>query len=72
MRATDPTAIPYILSAWSAQRVDGEWSYWFSYDELPGCVAEGPSAIDALERLERLRERVLEGRADDAAPPPGE
>jgi hypothetical protein len=51
-------AIPYLLVLESVER-GGEWVRRAEYPELPGCAAESPSAIDAIDQLERERLRVL-------------
>jgi hypothetical protein len=51
-------AVPYLLVIESVER-HGEWLRRAEYPELPGCVAEAPSAVEALEALERERLRVL-------------
>jgi hypothetical protein len=51
-------AVPYLLVIESVER-HGEWLRRAEHPELPGCVAEAPSAVEALEALERERLRVL-------------
>jgi hypothetical protein len=51
-------AVPYLLVIESVER-QGEWLRRAEYPELPGCAAEAPSAVEALEKLERERGRVL-------------
>ncbi len=51
-------AVPYLLVMESIER-QGEWLRRAEYPELPGCVAEAPSAVEALENLEHERRRVL-------------
>ena len=51
-------AVPYLLVMESVER-HGEWLRRAEYPELPGCVAEAPSAVEALEKLERERLRLL-------------
>jgi hypothetical protein len=51
-------AVPYLLVMESIER-QGEWLRRAEYPELPGCVAEAPSAVEALEKLERERLRLL-------------
>jgi phenylpropionate dioxygenase-like ring-hydroxylating dioxygenase large terminal subunit len=48
------------FAAWgeSVER-HGEWLRRAEHPELPGCVAEAPSVVEALEALERERLRVL-------------
>ncbi|HEV8574154.1 MAG TPA: hypothetical protein VGR43_05535 [Dehalococcoidia bacterium] len=51
-------AVPYLLVMESVER-QGEWLRRAEYPELPGCAVEAPSAVEALERLEHERRRVL-------------
>ncbi|HEV8340019.1 MAG TPA: hypothetical protein VGR25_10255 [bacterium] len=51
-------AVPYLLVMESIER-QGEWLRRAEYPELPGCVAEAPSAVEALEKLEGERLRLL-------------
>ena len=51
-------AVPYLLVIESVER-SGEWLRRAEHPELPGCVAEAPSAVEALEKLERERLRLL-------------
>jgi predicted RNase H-like HicB family nuclease len=55
----DYLAVPYVLTMESVARPDGEWVRRASYPELPGCVAEAFSPIDAIEQLEQLRQRRI-------------
>ncbi len=51
-------AVPYLLVMQSVER-QGEWLRRAEYPELPGCAAEAPSAVEALDKLEHERRRVL-------------
>ena len=51
-------AVPYLLVIESVER-HGQWLRRAEHPELPGCVAEASSAVEALEELERERRRVL-------------
>lgn len=53
-------AVPYLLVLESVQRPDGEWVRRAEYPELPGCVAEAQSAVEAIDRLDAERERIIE------------
>ena len=59
-------AVPYLLVLESVER-GGEWLRRAEHPELPGCVAEAPSAVEALDRLERERLRVLRQMWDRGA-----
>jgi predicted RNase H-like HicB family nuclease len=51
-------AVPYVLVMESVERA-GEWLRHAEYPELPGCAAEAPSAMEAFEKLEQERLRLL-------------
>ena len=51
-------AVPYLLVLESIER-GGEWLRRAEHPELPDCVAEAPSALEALDQLEQARVRVL-------------
>ena len=51
-------AVPYLLVIESVER-HGQWLRRAEHPELPGCAVEAPSAVEALEELERERRRVL-------------
>jgi hypothetical protein len=50
--------VPYLLVLETVER-DGTWIRRAQHPELPGCVAEAPSAVEVLARLEEERRRVL-------------
>ncbi|HEX7300722.1 MAG TPA: hypothetical protein VF257_17110 [Solirubrobacteraceae bacterium] len=62
-------AVPYLLVLESIEH-GGEWLRRAEHPELPGCVAEAPSALEALDRLEGERRRVLRGMWERGAPIP--
>jgi hypothetical protein len=51
-------AVPYVLVVESIER-GGKWLRRAEHPELPGCVAESASAVEALEQLERERLSTL-------------
>jgi predicted RNase H-like HicB family nuclease len=51
-------AVPYLVVLESVER-GGEWLRRAEHPELPGCVAEAPSALEALDQLEQARLRLL-------------
>lgn len=51
-------AIPYILVIYSLSR-NGNWYRHAEYPELPGCVAEGLTAVEAIDRLELRRVEII-------------
>jgi len=62
-------AVPYLLVLESVER-GGEWLRRAAYPELPGCVAEAPSALEAIDKLEQERLRLLRQLWDSGAPIP--
>ena len=60
-------AVPYLLVLESIER-GGEWLRRAEHPELPGCVAEAPSALEALDRLDGERRRVLRRMWERGAP----
>ena len=52
-------AVPYVLTMESVRRPDGEWVRRASYPELPDCVAEAWSPVEAIDRLEETRHRRI-------------
>ena len=62
-------AVPYLLAIESVER-DGEWLRRAEYPELPGCAAEAPSAVEAIEKLEDERRRVIRQLWDRGTPIP--
>ena len=62
-------AVPYLLVLESVER-DGEWLRRAAYPELPGCMAEAGTALEAVEKLERERRRLLRHLWDHGAPIP--
>ena len=59
-------AVPYLLVLESVER-GGEWLRRAEHPELPGCVAEAPSALEALDQLEQARLRMLQQLWDRGA-----
>jgi predicted RNase H-like HicB family nuclease len=62
-------AVPYLLVVESVER-GGHWLRRAEYPELPGCYAESESAVDAIEKLESERLRLIRGLWDRGAPIP--
>jgi predicted RNase H-like HicB family nuclease len=63
-------AIPYVLDVQAVPGPDGDWRCRVSYDELPGCVAEGRTPFDALTHLERLRVAIVTELHEQGRPVP--
>ncbi len=61
--------MPYLLVLESVER-GGEWLRRAEYPELPGCFAEAASAIEAIEKVDQERRRMLRQLFDRGAPIP--
>jgi hypothetical protein len=61
-------AVPYLLVMESIER-DGEWVRRAEYPEL-GCLAEAASAVEAFDKLEHERRRVLQRLLEQGVPIP--
>jgi hypothetical protein len=62
-------AVPYLLVLESVER-DGQWLRRAAHPELPGCQAEAPAALEAMERLDQERRRLLRALWDRGVPIP--
>ena len=62
-------AVPYLLVVESVER-GGHWVRRAEHPELPGCFAEAPSAVEAIEKLDAERLRLLRGLWASGAPIP--
>ena len=62
-------AVPYVLVMDSVER-GGEWRRRAEHPELPGCVVDAPSALEAIDKLEQERLRVLRSLWARGAPIP--
>jgi hypothetical protein len=62
-------AVPYVLVLESVER-GGEWLRRAEYPELPGCAAEAVSALEAIDKLEGERRRVVRELWERGAPIP--
>ncbi|MGH2586965.1 MAG: type II toxin-antitoxin system HicB family antitoxin [Dehalococcoidia bacterium] len=63
-------AVPYVLTMESVRRPDGEWVRRAEYEELPGCVVEAYSAVEAITRLDEARVRCIQGLLERGEPVP--
>jgi hypothetical protein len=61
--------VPYVLVLESVER-GGEWLRRAEHPELPGCVAEAPSTLEAIDKLGQERLRLLRSLCDRGAPIP--
>jgi hypothetical protein len=62
-------AVPYLLVIESVER-GGEWLRRAEHPELAGCAAEAPSAVEAIEKLDQERLRLLRQLWERGAPIP--
>ncbi len=62
-------AVPYVLVLESVER-GGEWLRRAEYPELPGCAAEAVSALEAIDKLEGERRRMVRELWERGAPIP--
>jgi predicted RNase H-like HicB family nuclease len=70
MTVDEYLAIPYVLTMESVRRADGEWVRRASYPELPDCVAESWSPVEALDELDEMRQRRILELIDRGEPVP--
>jgi predicted RNase H-like HicB family nuclease len=52
-------AVPYVMTMVPAIGPDGTWLCRAEYPELPNCVAEAFSPIEAIDKLEAAREQFI-------------
>jgi hypothetical protein len=62
-------SIPYTAVFYSIEREDGVWVRRGEYPEL-GCVSEGQSQLDVMERLEDERVRAIAAIRSNGDEPP--
>lgn len=62
--------VPHTMIIASVRRPDGSWVRRAEYPELPGCVAEADSPLDAIDRLDALRVETILGRLARGEPVP--
>ncbi len=70
MTLEEHLAVPYVLCLESVPGRDGEWLRRARYPELPGCVGEGASPLEAIARLEEARIRYITERLARGEPIP--
>jgi predicted RNase H-like HicB family nuclease len=63
-------AVPYVLVVESVQGPGGEWLRRAEYPELPGCMGIAYSPLDALDKLEEARVRIVLDRLERGEPIP--
>ena len=62
-------AVPYLLVVESVER-GGQWLRRAAHPELPGCFVEAESAVEAMEKLEGERRRLIRQMWDRGVPIP--
>lgn len=67
--------MPYVMVMESIEGPNGEWLRQASYPELPGCIAQATTPIEAIDQLEEQRvnyiiEHLQEGRPVPVPRPP--
>ena len=70
MTPAEHLAVPYVMTMVPAIGPGGTWLCRAEYPELPGCVAEAFSPIDAINQLERAREELILGWLERGEPVP--
>jgi predicted RNase H-like HicB family nuclease len=70
MTPEEHLAVPYVMVLESVQGPSGDWLRQASYPELPGCVAQAASPLDAIDRLEEQRVRYIMERLEAGQPVP--
>ena len=70
MTAAEHLSVPYVMVLESIPGPDGDWLRQASYPELPGCVAQAPTPIEAIDRLEEQRVRYILDRLESGQPVP--
>jgi len=63
-------AIPYVLDVAAVEGDDGQWICRVAYDELPGCISEASTPLEALDRLEALKTLTIVSRYEQGLPVP--
>jgi predicted RNase H-like HicB family nuclease len=57
-------AVPYVMTMVPTVGPEGTWICRAEYPELPGCVGEAFSPIEAIDKLETAREEFILGRLE--------
>lgn len=70
MSPEEHLAVPYVMVMESIEQSDGEWVRQASYPELPGCIAQAATPIEAIEQLEEQRIRWILERLEEGRPVP--
>jgi predicted RNase H-like HicB family nuclease len=70
MTPAEHLAVPYVMIMVPARGPDGTWLCRAEYPELPNCVAEALSPLEAINKLERAREQFILGSLERGEPVP--
>ena len=70
MTPEEHLAVPYILVIESFEGPDGTWLRRAEYPELPDCVGIAETPLEALDRLEEARVRLILERLEQGQPIP--
>lgn len=52
-------SVPYVVMMEAVEKANGSWVRRAACPELPGCVVEAATPLEAVERLEELRVRGI-------------
>jgi predicted RNase H-like HicB family nuclease len=63
-------AVPYVMVLESVPAANGDWLRQASYPELPGCIAQAQTPIEAIDRLEQQRVSFIMDRLEAGQPVP--
>jgi predicted RNase H-like HicB family nuclease len=70
MTPAEHLAVPYVMTMIPAIGPDGTWLCRAEYPELPNCVAEAFSPIEAIDMLEAARVEFILGQLERGEPIP--
>lgn len=70
LSAEEHLRVPYIVELWAVPGPDGSWLRHAEFPELPGCVVEAPTTVEALDRLEEQRVLAILDRLARGEPVP--
>jgi predicted RNase H-like HicB family nuclease len=70
MEVEEYMAVPYVLAVESVRLPDGNWIRRAEYPELPGCVVEAETAVEAVEKVEEEKVRYIIERLQRGDPVP--
>ena len=70
MTPEEHLSVPYVMVMESIEGPSGDWLRQASYPELPGCIAQAATPIEAIDQLERQRISYILERLQDGRPVP--